>query len=136
MPRTQKRRRVERGIYRAGKTYMVCATPPGSSSPRWKSIGEVGLRQARAERDAWATLVRSGGVPATSGRETVEEVALAWLAYLERLAGIGELRPRTLDSYRTGVMLHLLPQYGRRRIRSITAEELAEWHRRQRAAGA
>ena len=126
MPRTQKRRRVERGIYRAGKTYMVCATPPGSRRPRWKMIGEVGLMQARADRDAWAVQVRSGGVPATAGRETVEEVALAWLAYLERLVAIGELRQRTLDSYRTGVMLHLLPQYGARRIRSVTAEELVE----------
>jgi integrase len=99
-------------------------------------IGEVGLMQARAERDAWAVQVSVGGVPATAGRETVEEVALAWLAYLERLVALGELRQRTLDSYRTGVMLHLLPQYGRRRIRSVTAEELVEWHRRQRAAGA
>jgi integrase len=136
MPRKQQPVRVERGLYRAGKTYLVCASPPGSGRKRWKTLGEVGLMQARSERDAWAVEVRSGGVATTSGRETVEEVALAWLAYVERLVAIGELRPRTLESYRTGVMLHLLPQFGHRRVRSITTEDLVEWHRRHRASGA
>jgi len=81
--------------------------------------------------------VRSGGVPApSSGRETVKEVALAWLEYVERLVEIGELRRRTVESYRTGVMLHLIPDYGGRRIRSITTDDLVEWHRKQRAADA
>jgi integrase len=136
MPRKQQPVRVERGLYRAGKTYLVCASPPGSRMKRWKTLGEVGLMQARSERDAWAVEVRSGGVAATSARETVKEVALAWLVYVERLVAIGELRQRTLESYRTGVMLHLLPRFGHRRIRSITTEDLVEWHRRQRAAGA
>ncbi len=30
-------------------------------------------------------------------------MALAWLAYVERLVAIGELRSRTLESYKTGV---------------------------------
>jgi integrase len=136
MARKQKARRIERGLYRAGKTYLACATPPGSRTVRWKTIGEVGLMQARSERDAWVVEVRSGGVAASSGRETVKEVALAWLAYVERLVAIGELRRRTLESYKTGVMLHLLPDYGHRRIRSITTDDLVEWHRKQRAADA
>jgi hypothetical protein len=52
--------------------------------------------EARRERDAWAVEVRSGGVPETGGKEKVEEVALAWLRYIEGLVEIGELRPRTL----------------------------------------
>jgi integrase len=136
MARKQKSTRVERGLYRAGKTYLACATPPGSRTVRWKTIGEVGLMQARSERDAWVVEVRSGGVAASGGRETVEEVALAWLAYVERLVEIGELRGRTLESYKTGVMLHLIPDYGHRRIRSITTDDLVDWHRKQRAADA
>jgi integrase len=137
MARKEKRTRIERGLYRAGKTYLACATPAGSPRAKWKTIGEVGLMEARRERDKWAVEVRAGGVQASSsGRESVKEVALAWLAYVERLVAIGELRTRTLESYKTGVMLHLLPDYGHRRIRSITTDDLVEWHRKQRAADA
>ncbi|TMK99129.1 MAG: site-specific integrase [Actinobacteria bacterium] len=136
MARKQKAKRIERGLYRAGKTYLACATPPGSRTVRWKTIGEVGLMEARSRRDAWVVEVRSGGVQARGGRETVKEVALAWLEYVERLVEIGELRGRTLESYKTGVMLHLIPDYGHRRIRSLTTDDLVEWHRKQRAAGA
>ncbi len=136
MARKEKPTRIERGLYRAGKTYLACATPPGSRKAKWKTIGEVGLMEARRERDAWAVEVRSGGIPATSGRETVKQVAEAWLRYIERLVEIGELRTRTLESYKTGVMLHLIPDYGHRRIQSITTDDLVTWHRKQRAAGA
>src|SRR6185312_17440792 len=91
--------RVERGLYRTGKTYIACATPPGSRKTKWKTIGEVGLMEARRARDAWAVEVRSGGIPETGGKEKVEEVALAWLQYIEGLVEIGELRPRTLEAY-------------------------------------
>jgi integrase len=131
--RKEKPIRVERGLYRAGRSYLACASPPGSRKAKWKTIGEVGLMEARRERDAWAVEVRSGGVPETGGRETVKEVALAWLGHIERLVEIGELRQRTLESYKTGVMLHLIPAYGHRRIRSMTADDLVEWHRKQRA---
>jgi len=70
------------------------------------------------------------------GRETVKEVAEAWLKHVERLVDIGELRTRTLESYRTGVNIHLIPELGNRRDRSITTEDLVEWHRKQRAADA
>jgi integrase len=124
--------RIERGLYRIGKTYIACATPPGARKARWKTIGEVGLMEARRVRDAWAVEVRSGGIPETGGKEKVEEVALAWLQYIEGLVEIGELRPRTLEAYKIGVMLHLIPDYGHRRIRSITTDDLVEWHRKQR----
>jgi hypothetical protein len=84
------------------------------------------------DSDAWAVEVRSGGVPETGGRETVKEVALAWLGYIEGLVEIGELRPRTLEAYKIGVVLHLIPDYGHRRIRSITTDDLVAWHRKQR----
>ncbi|HEV3094962.1 MAG TPA: tyrosine-type recombinase/integrase [Solirubrobacteraceae bacterium] len=136
MARTEKRIRVERGLYLAGKVYMACATAPGSRTARWKTIGEVGLMEARRERDLWAVEVRSGGILVADGRETVKEVADAWLKHIERLVEIGELRKRTLESYATGVRLHLEPTLGGRRIRSVTPEDLVEWYRAQRATGA
>lgn len=136
MARKEKRVHIEQGLYRAGKTYLTASTPPGLRTPRWKTIGEVGLMEARRERDNWAVEVRSGGVPPTGGKETVKEVGEAWLRYIERLVDIGELRKRTLESYKTGVNLHLIPDYGHRRIRSMTTDDLVEWHRKQRAAGA
>ena len=136
MARSEKRVRVERGLYIAGKTYLACATPPGSRKVKWKTLGEVGLMEARRLRDEFAVEVRSGGIPASGGRETVKDVADAWLEHVERLVEIGELRPRTCESYRTAVNLHLLPTLGSKRIRSITPEDLVEWHRAQRASGA
>jgi integrase len=132
MARKAKLVRIERGVYRAGKTYLVCTALPGSRKPKWKTLGEVGLMQARRERDAWAIEVRSGGVPETGGRETVKDVGFAWLKYIEGLVEIGELRPRTLEAYKIGVLLHLIPEYGYRRIRSMTTDDLVEWHRKQR----
>lgn len=137
MPRTEKRKRVERGLYIAGRTYLACATPQDGRKARWKTIGDVGLMEARRERDAWAVEVRSGGIPpAGAGRETVRQVAEAWLIHVKRLVAIEELRPRTLELYKTGVNHHLLPELGDRRIRSIGTEDLVEWHRQQRAKGA
>ena len=43
MPRKQKPTRVERGLYRSGKTYYACATPPGgqaTSDAQKKQIAE------------------------------------------------------------------------------------------------
>lgn len=136
MARREKPVRVERGLYLAGKRYLACATPPGSRKVKWRTIGDVGLMEARRERDLWAVEVRSSGIPVAGGRETVKQVSDAWLKHIERLVDIGELRERTLESYRTGARLHLLPELGGRRIRSITAEDLVEWHRAQRATGA
>ncbi len=135
MARKEKPARVERGLYRSGRTFLACATPPGSRTVRWKTIGEVGLMEARAARDAWATVVRSGGAPKVD-RATLEQVAKAWLAYIADRVDTQDLRPRTLESYENGVNLHLLPVLGPREIRSITAEDLVAWHRAQRATGA
>jgi hypothetical protein len=43
--------RVERGLYRDGSTFYACATPAGSRTARWKSLGDVGVMQARRLRD-------------------------------------------------------------------------------------
>jgi hypothetical protein len=68
MARKEKPERVERGLYLAGKTYLACATPPGSRKVKWKTIGEVGLMEARRKREAWAVEVRSGGISAMGAK--------------------------------------------------------------------
>lgn len=137
MPRAEKLKRVERGLYAQGKTYVAIVTPPGSRKARWKTIGEVGLMEARRARDEWAVEVRSGGVPAIgAGGATVKQVGEAYLAYVAKLVALEELRPRTLESYRTGVNLHFIPDYGHRKVSSITTDDLVEWHRAQRGLGA
>jgi integrase len=133
--RKEKPTRIERGLYRSGETYLACATPPGSRTVRWKTIGEVGLMQARVERDAWVTQVKGGRAPRAQPR-TVEEVGREWLAHLQGRVETGSLRERTLDSYATGLNLHILPVYGQRDIAAIEVEDLVEWHTAQRASGA
>jgi integrase len=126
-----KRVRIERGLYRTGDVFEACATPVGGRKAIWTTLGPVGLRAARAGRDEWAARVRAGGVT-LGGHATVQEVADAWINHLEHLVGIGEIRPRTLESYRTGVDLHL-GRLKRRQVRSITPDDLVAWHRDQRA---
>jgi integrase len=89
--------------------------------------------EARAARDAWVTLVRTGGVPVLE-RATV--AAQAWLRHVAERVEAGELRPRTLESYTNGINHHVTPRLGQRQLSSITPEDLVAWHRSQRIAGA
>lgn len=138
MPHKQPRVRVERGLYRADDTYYASVTPPGSRRPRWKSLGKVSLSRARVLRDDFAVEVRSGraGATANSRRITFASVAADWLAVQDRLVTVDELGTRTYDAYETAVRLHLSPHFGSRLIQTITADDLADWHAEQRAAGA
>jgi len=63
MPRNEKKIRVERGLYRAGETYYACATPPGARTALWRSLGRVGLMEARRRRDRFAAEVLPGARP-------------------------------------------------------------------------
>jgi integrase len=136
MPWKEKRARVERGLYKVGDVYWACATPTGARKPQWRRLGQVGVQEARRKRDEFAYRVKTGQAAPSSRRLTVRELADEWLQYLEQLVQAGELRPRTLESYRTGVRLHWLPALGSRRVESITAEDLVSWHEAQRRAGA
>ena len=53
---SRNRVRIERGLYRDGSIYYACATPPGSRSAAWKSLGAVGKMEAR--RCAMSSLPR------------------------------------------------------------------------------
>lgn len=137
--KSSKRERIERGLYLDGSTYYACATPPGSQSAVWKSLGPVGRMEARRLRDEFVAAVRTGRVPAAPGdrrRRTFGEVADDWLEAQQALVDVGELAPRTYDHYELAVRRHLKPMFGSRSIRSIAPNDLVAWHAEQRKAGA
>ena len=138
MPRKASRQRVEQGLYRAGTTYIACATPPGQRRPRWKTLGEIGLMEARRLRDEFRVEVQSGRhvVGSSERRVTFCEVADEWLRKHQQLVRVRELAPRTLDAYEVATRLHVIPYFGTRPIRTVGPEDLIDWYADQRASGA
>ena len=136
MPRKAKRVRVERGLYRIGDVYWACAVPPGATQAEWKKLGAVGVQEARRRRDEFAYKLRSGPIATTTPRMTMRQLAEAWFGDLEQLLAAGELRPRTITSYREGIRLHVLPSLGSRVVSSIGPDDLVAWLESQRRAGA
>jgi integrase len=133
------RERVERGLYRDGAVYYACATPAGSRNARWKSLGAVGVMQARRLRDEFVADVRQGRVLSAvrdGRRVSFEAVAGEWLDAQRALVEVGELAPRTLDGYELSVRRHLIPFFGSRPIATITPNDLVAWHAAQRRSGA
>jgi integrase len=73
---------------------------------------------------------------ALAPRATFRDVGDAYLAHLERLVGIGEMAPRTFETYQSCLQHHALPRFGPRQVASVTPEDLVAWHHDQRALGA
>ena len=115
--------RVERGIYREpnGK-YAVCWRHAGRL--RFKTVG-FDLAEARRERLALIAATREGKIP-VSPRLCFETVAGWWLERFEAKVAAGERHPRTLEAHRYQLDRHLLPALARRRIASITVDDVAE----------
>lgn len=75
VPSEVKRVRIERGLYKAGDVFYACATPPGSRTALWKSLGAVGIMEARRRRERFAAEVQVM-IPALPRlRATLAEVA-------------------------------------------------------------
>lgn len=132
----EKRVRVEPGLYKSGQVYWACATAPGERRAQWKKIGPVGIQHARRERDKFAYKLKHGELRPAAKRITVRAISTEWFAQLDELEATGELRPRTVTSYKDGITLHLLREWGNRDIHSIDADDLVSWYARQRASGA
>jgi integrase len=117
-----RRTRVERGVYRQpnGK-YAVCFMLAGR--PRFRTV-EGDLAEARTARARLAIAAQAGLVPACP-RLTFATVAARWLERFETMVAVGERRGRTLESHRYHLDCHLLPAFGRRRIASVTADDIA-----------
>lgn len=142
MPRKHTRQRIagdqNHNLYRVGDEIHVGITPPGERQARWKNLGRVGLMEARTRRDEWAVEVRNAGPAPTAAttRLTFHEVSDLWLEEQRRLVAIDELQPRTYEAYECATRLHLVPQLGTRRVRTITSDHLVQWYADQRMTGA
>jgi integrase len=83
---------------------------------RWKTIdGNLGDAE-RALRDVQVRMDR--GERVIANRKTLAEVATEWLV------GQTELRPRTLERYRTALEAHILPRLGHKKVAAITPEDV------------
>jgi integrase len=124
--------RVERGIYRQrnGK-YAVCWRHAGRL--RFRTVG-FDLAAARRERLALIAATREGKVPA-SPRLRFETVAGWWLERFEAKVAASERHPRTLEAHRYQLDRHLLPALGRRRVASLTVDDVAELLHQLRRTG-
>jgi integrase len=124
--------RVERGIYRQrnGK-YAVCWRHAGRL--RFRTVG-FDLAAARRERLALIAATREGKLP-VSPRLRFETVAGWWLERFEAKVAAGERHPRTLEAHRYQLDRHLIPALGRRRIASLTVDDVAELLHRLRRTG-
>ena len=108
--------RVERGIYRqTNGRYAVCVMIDGRPSLRTVA-GD--LEQARVERELLREAAHNGLLTVWP-RLTFGAVACQWLTRFERRVATGERRERTLENYRYYLDYHLLPELGRKRIRSL-----------------
>lgn len=120
---TRRRVRVERGVYRQpnGK-YAVCFMLDGR--PRFRTV-DGDLDAARSARARLALAAQAGLLPACP-RLTFATVAARWLERFETMVAVGERRVRTLESHRYHLERHLLPALGRRRIATLSVDDIAD----------
>ena len=119
----KRRVRIERGIYRqpSGK-YAVCFMLDGR--PRFRTVG-YDLEMARERRRTLMEAARCG-VVATAPQLRFERIAGWWLERLARMVATGERGERTLESRRYHLERHLLPAFGGRLMREISAQDVGE----------
>jgi len=116
-----RRTRAARGIYyrqtTTGRAYEFTFTD-SDGRQRWQRV-DGGFREAEAAR---------GDVQAKLGRgERVAPSRLTLRDYEEQWADAqqGRVRPRTLRRYRADLRLHVMPKLGRRKLGSLTADDVA-----------
>jgi len=135
VPRNEKRVRVERGLYKAGKHYYACATPPGGRTAVWKGLGAVGLMEARRLRDKFSAEMLGALAPTPVKRATFGELAAEWLAEQKARRDAGEMSPRTFEGYELGLRRHVLPAFATWQVRAIGPDHLVAWIRKLGEAG-
>jgi integrase len=113
------RERVERGIYkrktRDGSVRYELAFLDETGRQRWRTCSR--LQDARDLRAKLVTRVAEGEHIASS-KITLEEYAEAWLARQTKL------RTTTHALYASHLRQHVLPRLGRRRLQSITPDDV------------
>jgi integrase len=130
---TARRVRVERNIYRrqdaAGHTVHEVGYRDSAGRQRWRTV-DGGITAARAARDDVLGRKGRGERVQPNPRLRFGEAADAWLA-----GQVAELRPATRAIYSNAIETHLRPRWGRRRLDTITVEDVAGLVRELRKEG-
>ncbi|HEX5309379.1 MAG TPA: site-specific integrase [Solirubrobacteraceae bacterium] len=115
--------RVERGVYRQpnGK-YAVCFRHAGRL--RFRTIG-FDLEVARRQREALIAAAERGQVPPLSPQLRFRALVESWEERFQARIDAGERRQRTLEAHRYHLDHQLLPVLARRRISSISVDDVA-----------
>ncbi|HUA48698.1 MAG TPA: site-specific integrase [Solirubrobacteraceae bacterium] len=124
-----RRVRVERNIYRRPTGVLEVGFKDTSGIQRWRTV-DGGIMAARKLRDDLLASRGRGETVAPDSRLRFGEAAELWLA-----GPVQDLRATTQAGYRSAVEQHLLGRYGKRRLDSITADDLAALVRDMRQEG-
>jgi integrase len=124
-----RRERVERNIYKRADGKFEVGFRDSTGRQRWRVV-QGGITAARNERDAILGDKGRGKHVQPNPRLTFGEAADKWLA-----DQVAELRRTTQANYRNSIENHLRPRWGRRRLDSITVDEVARLVRELRAEG-
>ena len=79
-------------------------------------------------RDQEAAIRTNTYVDAKAGQITLTDWVNQWYP-------AQDLEPTTLANYRYAIEVHILPEFGDRQLKSITAEEVAAWEMRIASSG-
>jgi integrase len=130
---TARRVRVERNIYRrqdaVGHTVHEVGYRDSAGRQRWRTV-DGGITAARAARDDVLGRKGRGERVQPNPRLRFGEAADAWLA-----GQVAELRPATQAIYSNAIETHLRSRWGRRRLDTITVEDVARLVRELRKEG-
>jgi integrase len=130
---TARRLRVERNIYRrqdaVGHTVHEVGYRDSAGRQRWRTV-DGGITAARAARDDVLGRKGRGERVQPNPRLRFSEAADAWL-----VGQVAELRPATRAIYSNAIETHLRPRWGRRRLDTITVEDVAGLVRELRKEG-
>jgi integrase len=126
---SHRRVRVERNIYRRVTGVFEVGFKDGSGIQRWRTV-DGGIMAARAMRDELLARRGRGEVVTRESRLRFGDAADRWLS-----GPVLDLRESTQSGYRNAVEQHLRPRYGKRRLDSITADDLAWLVREMRQSG-
>ena len=124
---------VEPNIYRrqdaSGRTIYEVGFRDSGGRQRWRTV-EGGITAARTIRNDVLARKGKGERVQPNPKLRFGEAADAWLA-----DQVADLRPATQVTYRNAVETHLRPRWGRRRLDSISVDEVAALVRELRAGG-
>jgi integrase len=124
-----RRVRIERNLYERPDGVLELGYRDSTGKQRWQRLGRVGIKQARAERDALLGARGKGERIVPSPRLRFGQATERWLA-----EEVAERRPSTHAAHGYAVK-HALKRWQNRRLDAISADDCAQLVRRLRAEG-